>query len=80
MFQNLYEIRYPEGDCLEIEHSLSFNQLVDLNGRPLRLPLPDPRIVAYRVYRINTETSLGVEKKIYHLERMTLHELVACSI
>jgi hypothetical protein len=38
----LYEnyIVYPEGETQEISHNLSINALVDVNGIPLRIPLP----------------------------------------
>jgi len=35
MFMKSNFIIYPEGDVQEIEHSLSINELVDLNGNPL---------------------------------------------
>jgi hypothetical protein len=52
---------YPEGDTQEIRHRLQINQIVDLNGNPLRFPLRNTRIIAYRVYRISTRQPVGYE-------------------
>ena len=73
----LYERRliYPDGDAQEIDHPLRINQLVDLNGRPLNLPLPTDRMIVYRVYKINTETPVGEEITNYHLELVRRDEL-----
>ena len=61
-------IAYPEGDSLEIEHDLRVNQLVDLNGIPLPLPLPTSRMIAYRVFRKSTEIVRKEEIVTYYLE------------
>ena len=53
------QIIYPEGDSQEVEHTLSINQLVDINGFPLAPPLPTTRMIAYRVFRIATENLKG---------------------
>ena len=66
---------YPEGDTQEIQHRLTIGQLVDLNGRPLPLPLPTERMIVYRVGRITTETPRGEEITSYHLELMRVDEL-----
>ncbi|MQY76564.1 MAG: hypothetical protein GH155_02950 [Spirochaeta sp.] len=68
-------IIYPEGDDQEINHPLSINQLVDINGIPLQLPLRTTRIIAYRVYRISTESNIGEEITSYHLELIWEQEL-----
>ena len=69
-------IVYPEGDTLEIEHDLGLNQLVDLNGAPLRLPLPTARMIAYRVFRKSTQTERHEEMVSYYLELVPVAELV----
>ena len=66
---------FPEGDTQEIEWAPSFNQLVDVNGRPLRLPLPTVRMLAYRVYRIDTEDSRNEHTIRYALEQMFPEDL-----
>jgi hypothetical protein len=69
------KIIYPEGDEQEINHPLRINQLVDINGIPLELPLRTTRIIAYRVYRISTESNIGEEITSYHLELIWEREL-----
>jgi hypothetical protein len=66
---------YPEGDVQEIEHRLSINELVDLNGAPLELPLPTARMIVYRVFRICTQNLTGEDITDYHLELVWRDEL-----
>ncbi len=66
---------YPEGDIQELEHRLTINQIVDLNGLPLNLPLSTDRMIVYRVYKITTDTSIGEEVTNYHLELVKRNEL-----
>ena len=66
---------YPEDETMEIEHSPQFDDMVDLNGRPLALPLKTHRIIAYRVYKIRKEEKTGEENIYYHLELMSVQEL-----
>lgn len=66
---------YPDGDRQETETSLRIDQLIDMNGNPLRLPLPDPRIIAYRVFRIRNLESRGELNVLYYLELVPVHEL-----
>jgi hypothetical protein len=69
-------ILYPEGDSREIEHELRVNQLVDLNGNPLSLPIPSARMIVYRVWQVSTETTVRHEENVYyHLELVTRPEL-----
>ena len=68
-------IMYPEGDSREIEHSLSINQLVDINGFPLTPPLPTAKMIVYRVFRIATENLKGEDVVRYHLEQLRRDEL-----
>ncbi len=62
------EIVFPEGDRQEIEHHLSVNQLVDLNGFPLQLPLATTRQIVYRVRRMSTSADRNGEVVSYYLE------------
>ena len=71
-----YKLRYPEGDEKEIEHSLNFNQIVDLNGNPLRLPIPSSKMIIYRVFRISTSEERGEVIKYYFLELVVGEELL----
>jgi len=68
-------IVYPEGDTMEIEHELRVNQLVDLNGNPLPLPLPSARMIVYRVWKVSTRAERNTEELFYHLELVTRPEL-----
>ena len=68
-------IIYPEGDVQEIPHDLRVNQIVDLNGYPLQLPLADARIIAYRVYRKSTSVARHEETVSYFLELVPVREL-----
>ena len=72
-------IVYPEGDSREIEHELRVNQLVDLNGNPLALPLPSTRMIVYRVWKISTRAERHTEQISYHLELVTRPELESVS-
>ena len=71
-----HKLKYPEGDEKEIEHSLNFNQIIDLNGNPLRLPIPSPKVIIYRVYRISTSEERGEVIKYYYLELVVGDELI----
>ena len=68
-------IVYPEGDSQEIEHTLSINQLVDINGFPLALPIPTTRMIVYRVFRIATESLKGEDIIRYYLEQLWREEM-----
>jgi len=75
MFMKSNFIIYPEGDVQEIEHSLSINELVDLNGNPLQLPLPTTKMIVYRVYKINVKTPKGEEIRQHYIELVNAYEL-----
>ena len=70
---------YPEGDTREIEHELRVNQLVDLNGNPLPLPLPTAKMIVYRVWKVSTSAGRHTEDVYYHLELVTRPELESAS-
>ena len=65
------EIVFPEGDSQEILHALQINQLVDLNGYPLDLPLARRQIV-YRVRKATTGSHRNGEVVSYYLEQVEL--------
>ncbi|MDC7228549.1 MAG: hypothetical protein PQJ61_17440 [Spirochaetales bacterium] len=73
-------IVYPEGDFIEIERDLRMNELVDINGNPLRPPLPDPRVIVYRVYRKSTSDTNNGPVIRYYLEQLSLSETESISI
>ncbi len=68
-------IVYPEGDSREIGHDLRVNQLVDLNGNPLPVPLRSARMIVYRVWKVTTQAERHEESVFYHLELVTRPEL-----
>ncbi|MEW5815231.1 MAG: hypothetical protein AB1798_07540 [Spirochaetota bacterium] len=70
-------IIYPEGDYQEIPHALFINQMVDLNGYPIQLPLRTSKMIVYRVFKITTKLLPGEELRQYHLELVTRDELKA---
>lgn len=73
------QIVYPEGDGREIEHELRVNELVDLNGNPLPLPLPTSRMIVYRVWKVTTQQERHTEEITFHLELVTRPELEGLS-
>jgi len=75
MIYNSQYIVYPEGDVQEINHHLSINQITDINGFPLNLPLPTPKMIAYRVYKIQTKELRGEERTLFFLELLRINEL-----
>ena len=74
MTRTSYQVVYPEGDAQEIRHPLRINQLVDLNGLPVRSP-PTTRMIVYRVFRMSTDAQKGEETVSYHLELVRRDEL-----
>jgi hypothetical protein len=71
-----YHIVYPEGESQELEAPLQINELVDLNGRPLPLPLASPRIIAYRVIKIRHDEERGVHSVYHYVELVPAYELI----
>ena len=67
-------IIYPEGDHIEINHDLRIDELVDINGIPVKLPLQTAKSIIYRVYKKSTsDTNNGPIIK-YYLEQLSLSE------
>ena len=76
MFISEYFIVFPEGDTQEINGRLFLNQLVDVNGNPLDLPLPTNRMVVFRVEKIRTNDHKGGSETYHHLEQLSARELM----
>ena len=72
-----YYIVYPEGESQELEAPLRIDQLVDLNGRPLDLPLPSPRTIAYRVVKIRNTEERGIHAVYHYVELVPAQELIS---
>lgn len=71
---------YPDGETQEMDHELPIDALVDLNGRPLPLPLRTNKIIAYRVVRIRRREERGMLDKLHYVELVPVLELLAyCS-
>lgn len=75
MFMNEYFIVFPEGDVQEIPGRLTINELVDVNGRPLKIPLPTNRMIAFRVARIRVSENKGGNETFHFLELLSAEEL-----
>lgn len=76
MFMTEFFIVYPEGDTQEIKRRLTLNQLVDVNGNPLELPLPTNRMVVFRVEKIKTKDYKGGSETYHFLEQVSASELL----
>jgi hypothetical protein len=76
MFMNEFFIVFPEGDVQEISRRIPVNEVVDINGNRLPLPLPTSRMIAYRVSRIKTDENRGGNETYHFLELLSAEELI----
>lgn len=76
MFITEFFIVFPEGDVQEIPGPLPINDIVDINGNHLSLPLPTNRMIAFRVARISTTENKGSSEKYHFLELLSADELL----
>ena len=76
MFMTEFFIVYPDGDTQEIQGRLRLNQLVDVNGNPVDLPLPTNRMVVFEVARIKTKDYKGGSETYHFLEQLSAQELL----
>jgi len=76
MFMTEYFIVFPEGDTQEIRGRLSLNQLVDVNGNPVELPLPTNRMVVFQVAKVKTNDYKGGCETYHFLEQLSAQELL----
>lgn len=76
MFITEFFIVFPDGDTQEIQGRLSLNQLVDVNGNPLSLPLPTNRMVVFEVGKIKTDEYKGGRATYHYLEQVSARELM----
>jgi len=72
---NEFKLIFPEGDEQEITHRLTINQMVDVNGFPMALPLKNNKELVYRVYKISTTKTRNEIITNYHLEQVSIDEL-----
>ncbi|MDR0497762.1 MAG: hypothetical protein LBH42_09120 [Treponema sp.] len=75
MFISESFIVYPEGDTQEIQGRLAFNQLVDINGNLLNIPLPTVKMIVFRVAKISTDEYKGGATVYHYLEQLSAGEL-----
>lgn len=75
MFIESHYLVYPDGDTQEINGSVAFNALVDMNGGAVRLPLASHRMIVYRVFKITRKETKGERSSFYHLELVGGEEL-----
>jgi hypothetical protein len=76
MYMEDYFIVFPEGDVQEVPGRLRVNQLVDVNGAPVPLPLPTNRMIVFRIARIQTKEMKGSSETYHYLEQMSAEELL----
>jgi hypothetical protein len=76
MFIRDYFIVFPEGDVQEVLGPLPINELVDINGRLLDLPLPTNRMIVFRVARIRVSEDRGHTETFHYLELLSAQELL----
>ncbi len=76
MFISENFIVFPEGDVQEITGRLSINEMVDVNGHPVELPLATHKTIVFRVARIKTNEYKGSSETLNYLEQMTAEELL----
>ena len=60
----------------EISGKLPINDIVDINGNPLALPLPTNRMIAFRVAKISTNEGKGFCETYHFLEMLSAQELI----
>jgi hypothetical protein len=77
MFIQEFFIVFPEGDVQEIPGRLPINDIVDMNGNHLPLPLPTNRMIAFRVAKIQTKENRGGSETFHYLELLSAEELLA---
>lgn len=76
MRSNDFFVVFPEGDVQEIDSRLSVNEVVDLNGRPLAMPLTNPRVIAFRVAKVTVKEERNATATYHFLELLSIDELL----
>jgi hypothetical protein len=66
---------YPDGDTQEARQPLRINQVVDLNGFPLQIPLRSDKMIVYTVSKIRRSESRAEEITYYYLELINRDEI-----
>ncbi|HON88514.1 MAG TPA: hypothetical protein PK746_03445, partial [Spirochaetales bacterium] len=68
---------FPDGDTQEIEHSLSIDAIVDVNGIPLSANTIAQTNLMYRVYKIQKQEKTGSCTTFYYLEQLSIYDVTA---
>jgi hypothetical protein len=76
MFMEDFFIVYPEGDTQEVQGRLRLNEVVDVNGNPLPLPLPTNKMIAFKVARVSSRDYKGGTETYHYLELVSADELL----
>ena len=76
MYMTEFFIVFPEGDTQEINGRLRLNEVVDVNGNPMSLPLKSNKIAAFIVNRISTKDYKGGSEIYHYLEQLSAQELM----
>jgi hypothetical protein len=66
---------FPDGERQETEQYLTINEIVDLNGFSLPLPLKNPKTIAYRMTKMRQTEERGERNVFYYLELIPVSEL-----
>jgi hypothetical protein len=66
---------YPDGDRQETGRILQVDEMIDMNGNPLTLPLPHSRVIVYRVWKIRRAEDRGELDILHYLELVPEREL-----
>ncbi len=66
---------YPDGDRQETQRILMVDELVDMNGQTIHPPFSNPRMIAYRVWKIRRTEERGELDVLHYLELVSAVEL-----
>ena len=76
MYIEDFFIVFPEGDTQEISGRLRLNQIVDVNGASLPLPLATNRMIAFRVAKVSKKENKGSSETYHYLELLSARQLL----
>jgi hypothetical protein len=79
MFMNECFVVFPEGDIQEVPGRLPLNEIVDINGQSLCLPLLSSKTIAFRVAKIKVNENKGGNETFHFLELLSARELIPYS-
>lgn len=68
---------FPDGDTQEIEHTLTIDDIVDVNGFILSESALETTNLMYRVHKIRQQENTGCVITFYYLEQLTIFDIKA---